>query len=56
MFAKQKMVFNYISTNYVNFLCFLSCTEFNLFIANLKVLANHCKRFFPKNKCARWPV
>ena len=21
------MVFNYISTNYVNFLCFLSCTE-----------------------------
>ena len=27
MFAKQKMVFNYISTNYVNFLCFLSCTE-----------------------------
>ncbi|WP_419608706.1 IS66 family insertion sequence element accessory protein TnpA [Thiolapillus sp.] len=27
MFAKQKLVFNYISTNYVNFLCFLSCTE-----------------------------
>jgi hypothetical protein len=27
MFAKQNAVFNYISTGYINFLEFLSCTE-----------------------------
>jgi hypothetical protein len=27
MFAKQNAVFNYISTSYIKFLLFLSCTE-----------------------------
>jgi len=31
MFAKQNAVFNYISTGYINFLLFLSCTEIPIY-------------------------